>query len=308
MSRYLSYVFLTREHQSWMMQQCSHGATMASLNQDIIKRISLRLPPLPIQRRISSILSTYDDLIENNTRRIAVLEEMAQRLYEEWFVHLRFPGHEDVTFTETEHGRVPEGWERVELATLMDFKGGSQPPKSEWVKKAEDGYVRMVQIRDYATDSHIAYVPDTKKLRKCEPLDVMIARYGASVGRICWGLEGAYNVALVKVVPKKDRHREYLRSALSSHEIQELLIGMSGRAAQAGFNKSILNSIFMMLPQESGLVHKYDEFVSPLRRQTLNLRAKTDNFRTQHDLLLPKLVSGEIDVSEANETLEDAVA
>lgn len=104
LSKYLSFTFLTHEHQSWMMQQCSHGATMASLNQDIIKRIPLRLPSIEQQKIIVDILSTYDDLIENNTRRIEILEEMARRLYEEWFVHFRFPGHEEVSFKESELG------------------------------------------------------------------------------------------------------------------------------------------------------------------------------------------------------------
>jgi type I restriction enzyme S subunit len=92
LARFLSYAFLTEEHKSWMMQQCSHGATMASLNQDIIRRIPLRLPPVPVQHRIASILSAYDHLIENNTRRIAILEEMARRLYEEWSSGFGFRG------------------------------------------------------------------------------------------------------------------------------------------------------------------------------------------------------------------------
>ncbi|MGK2906749.1 MAG: restriction endonuclease subunit S, partial [Desulfuromonadales bacterium] len=91
--RFVSYCFLIEAHKTWMMNQCSHGATMASLNQDIVKRIPLRLPPLETQRKIAAILSTYDDLIENNTRRIKILEEMAQAIYREWFVNFRFPGH-----------------------------------------------------------------------------------------------------------------------------------------------------------------------------------------------------------------------
>ncbi len=305
-TRFLHFYFFSQDWRETIEANKLAGATVDRIPLTHFPNFPINLPPLSTQRRIASILSAYDDLIENNTRRIAILEEMARRLYEEWFVHFRFPGHEDAEFIETDQGRVPKGWEQVDLASLMDFKGGAQPPKSEWVSKIDDGYVRMIQIRDYATDTHIAYVRNNKKLRKCEPQDVMIARYGASVGRICWGLEGAYNVALVKVVPTVASHREYLRSALSSHEIQELLIGMSGRAAQAGFNKSILKSIVVTLPRDRELVGKYEEFAVPLRRQTLILKAKNANLRAQRDLLLPKLVSGEIDVSEANMSLEAA--
>jgi type I restriction enzyme, S subunit len=98
---FVSYFFLTEEHQRWMSNQCSHGATMSSLNQEILERIELPLPPLPVQRRIAGILSAYDDLIENNLRRIRILEEMARSLYREWFVNFRFPGHEKVSLVDS---------------------------------------------------------------------------------------------------------------------------------------------------------------------------------------------------------------
>ncbi len=94
---------------------------MGSLNQDIIEiAIPFDLPPLPVQRRIADILSAYDDLIENNNRRIAILEEMAQNLYREWFVHFRFPGHEHVKMVDSELGPIPEGWEVSTIGGVSD--------------------------------------------------------------------------------------------------------------------------------------------------------------------------------------------
>ena len=117
-SGFVSYFLLTDEHKQWIMNQCSHGATMASLNQDIIWRIPSRVPDLPTQRKIASILSSYADLIENNTRRIAILEEMAQAIYREWFVNFRFPGHENVKLVDSPFGKIPEGWEWKCLSDL----------------------------------------------------------------------------------------------------------------------------------------------------------------------------------------------
>ncbi|MEG3954807.1 restriction endonuclease subunit S [Microcoleus sp. herbarium2] len=109
-SRFLSYYFLTENHKQWMINQCSHGATMATLNQAIISRIPLLIPPIHTQRKIVSILSAYDDrLIENNTRRIEILEEMARSIYREWFVKFRFPGHEQVQMVDSELGLIPQG-------------------------------------------------------------------------------------------------------------------------------------------------------------------------------------------------------
>ena len=76
-----------------------------------LQAFEVRVPPLPTQRKIASILSAYDDLIENNTRRIAILEEMAQAIYREWFVNFRFPGHENVKLVDSPLGQIPEGWE-----------------------------------------------------------------------------------------------------------------------------------------------------------------------------------------------------
>jgi type I restriction enzyme, S subunit len=110
-SLFASYFFMTEEHQQWIMNQCSHGATMSSLNQGILERIELPMPSLSVQRRIAGILSAYDDLIENCQRRIKILESMARSLYREWFVNFRFPGHENIPLVPSPVGDIPQGWE-----------------------------------------------------------------------------------------------------------------------------------------------------------------------------------------------------
>jgi type I restriction enzyme S subunit len=128
--RFVSYCFLIEAHKRWIINQSSHGSTMTSLNQDIIGRILLRLPPLSVQKKIVAILSAYDDLIENNTRRIKILEEMAQALYREWFVEFRFPGHEKVKMEKSTLGKIPDGWIVANLSDLVDFVRGVEPGSS----------------------------------------------------------------------------------------------------------------------------------------------------------------------------------
>lgn len=177
------------------------------------------------------------------------LEEIGQVLYRNWFIKFDFPDKYGKPYKSnggemwnSEKGEMPAGWRIGSLTELMDISGGTQPPASEFKDCKEDGYIRLVQIRDYDTDEHITYIPDTHKLRKCTSEDIMIARYGAAVGRILSGLDGAYNVALVKVIPKEKSYREYLRFYLNSEEFQSRLRSMSGRSAQAGFNKNDLAS------------------------------------------------------------------
>ena len=109
--RFASYAFLRPYHKEWMLRQCANKATMASLNHDVVRRITLPLPRLGTQRNVVSILSAYDDLIDNNRRRIVLLEEAAGLLYREWFVHFRFPGYAHVEIVDG----IPEGMEAAVL-------------------------------------------------------------------------------------------------------------------------------------------------------------------------------------------------
>jgi type I restriction enzyme S subunit len=103
------------------------GSTVDRIPLVSFPKFEINLPPLPIQRTIASILSAYDDLIENNTRRIAILEEMAQMLYQEWFVKFHFPGHEQVKMVESELGMIPEGWRVVSFFDIAEVLSGGTP-------------------------------------------------------------------------------------------------------------------------------------------------------------------------------------
>lgn len=166
------------------------------------------------QRRIASILSSLDRKIELNNKINADLEEMAQAIFKSWFVD--FEPFKDGKFVDSELGMIPEGWKVISLSEIMKYNGGSQPPASEFIDTYQEGYIRFIQIRDYDNDSHITYIPISKRNKLCDELDIMIARYGAALGRICWGLKGAYNVALAKVTPIKSYYREYLRCYLNT--------------------------------------------------------------------------------------------
>ncbi len=297
-TRFLFFYFFGEDWRRTIRKNTLSGATVDRIPLTALPSFEIDLLPRPAQDRISSILSAYDDLIENNTRRYKLLEQMAQMLYQEWFVNFRFPGHEKIKMVESELGPIPTGWSVRSLDSMMDFQGGSQPPKSEWCEEPRPGYVRMIQIRDYESDNHVGYVKDLKQLRKCSELDVMIARYGASVARICWGLNGAYNVALVRVVPLILNLREFLRSFLSSEALQSLLIGMSGRTAQAGFNKSILQAIKTPFPSDGELLQRYEEIAGSIRQLELTLKKANKNLKITRDLLLPRLVSGEVSVEQ----------
>ena len=144
---------------------------------DVVQNLEIMVPDYEEQKRISGILKSLDDKMVANTEVNKNLQEQAQSLYENLIA-------DDQAST------------LVSLADLMDYAGGSQPPASEFIFEEREGYVRFVQIRDYDNDSHITYIPVSSRNKLCEEHDIMIARYGASLGRICAGINGAYNVAL----------------------------------------------------------------------------------------------------------------
>jgi type I restriction enzyme S subunit len=174
---------------------------------------------------------------------------------------------------------LPEFWRWEWFTDVMDVEGGTQPPASEFVDTARPGYVRLVQIRDFESDSHITYIPDSPKWRKCCRSDVLIARYGASLGRICTGLEGAYNVALAKVVPTDRVHLPFVYHLLRSDYFQGPLAAGGGRSAQAGFNKGGLSVIPLPIPplsEQRAIAHilgTLDDKIELNRRMSETLEA-----------------------------------
>ena len=254
----------------------SRSGTFPQITYSELSRLEVKLPNRVIQKQILGILGAIDDKIENNRRINANLESQAQALYKQWFVDNR-----------------SDDWEIKSLSDLMDYQGGSQPPASEFIDKPQDGYVRFVQIRDYASNSHPTYIPIAKKNKLCNKKDIMIARYGASLGRICFGLEGAYNVALAKVKPLENYYREFLRCYLSSNEFYDGINMKGNRAVQAGFNQSDINSFMISCPKQDIFV-AFENIVSKILDKRLVLQQENETLATLRDTLLPKLMNGEI--------------
>lgn len=310
--RYLSYVFLGEQHKQWMIQQCSHGATMASLNQDIIRRIPLRLPPLPPQQRIAAILSAYDNLIENNTRRIAILEEMARRLYEEWFVHFRFPGHETAEFVETELGCTPQGWRFQTVAQTFEITGGGTPSKTveeywaegtiEWFSPT-DLTRAGTTFMDGSSSKITALGLRKSSARLFPPFSVMMTSR-ATIGAVAINTsEACTNQGFITCIPN-DRFPLYLLLHWLRDNV-EMFISLASGATFKEISKGVFKEIKLLVPPRD-IADRFERTVGPMMHQALLLQRKNANLRAQRDLLLPKLVSGEIDVSNPEETAMEA--
>ena len=312
--RFLSYCFLTDDHKQWMMNQCSHGATMASLNQAVICRIAFRLPPPPIQQGIASILSIYDDLIENNTRRIKMLEDMAQMLYREWFVNFRFPGHQKVKMVDSELGPIPVAWtvEPLEAVCKRVTDG------SHWSPQTVESVHLMASSKDMhrwgltlSTCRKIAKeVFDTLVRNDCKPLagDVLITKDGANYLKFCFTVENDMDVVLLSSVaiirPNPIRaSSHFLAFYLSDESVKTRL---AGRVSGAAIPRIVLKDFryFKVVVPPMAIQNHFVQIVEPMVALCWRLINKNTNLRSTRDFLLPKLISGEVPVQAAAEAME----
>ena len=267
------------------------GSTFSNLTTDTIRNFPI---PYPESRyKIAAVLSAYDDLIENNTRRIKILEDIAQTLYQEWFVHFRFPGHENVLMVESPLGPIPQGWEVKQLGEMCDVLMG-QSPKSEFYNEVGEGLPFHQGVTDFGQRFPTDRVYCTVQKRIAEVGDILFS-VRAPVGRI--------NVANKKIVigrglsaiRSKSGDQAFMLQQLKDKFQEEDTMG-SGTIYNA-ITKVDLLGIQLLKPAKS-IVAEFEEFADPISMELANLTMKNANLCQTRDLLLPKLISGEIDVSE----------
>jgi type I restriction enzyme, S subunit len=282
----------------------AYGAAQPNISPSLIEQQSIPLPPLPVQRRIASILSAYDDLIENNTRRIAILEEMARRIYEEWFVRFRFPGHEGVRMVESQLELVPEGWLVQAASTAMDINPSTKVPK--------EGLKPFLAMNCLSDGSMLIDTPgerDGNSGSKFRNGDTLFAR-------ITPCLENG-KTGFVQFLPSDDAvafgSTEFivLRSRTLTPEFVYLLArsdafrenaikSMSGASGRQRVREACFGTFLLANPDQETLA-KFAAVTRPMFQLIQSLAHKNSNLRTTRDLLLPKLISGELDVSAVPE-------
>lgn len=285
------------------------GAAQPLLTQSRLKTLEFSIPTLPTQRRIASILSAYDDLIGNNTRRIAILEEMARRLYEEWFVHFRFPGHERVKMVESEFGEVPEGWAiraLVEVATVNahSIRKGEAPHEIQYIdiKSVSTGRVDRTQEMLFAD-------APSRARRVVRSGDIMWSAVRPNLRAYALILDPTPNTIAstgFATISPREVPFSVLYPALTRDEFVEYLVNHATGAAYPAVNQKDFEAARLVVPP-GNLLEEYNQLVEPMLLLAHRLALKNTNLRTQRDLLLPKLISGEIDVSQlADPSLESA--
>jgi type I restriction enzyme S subunit len=254
------------------------GAAQPKLSQGNLRRIQIPLPPLPIQRRIAGILSAYDELIENSQRRIKILESMARGLYREWFVHFRFPGHESVPRVPSPLGEIPKGWEVGRLDDVLVLQRGFDLPKASRI----EGTVPIIAATGI-TGFH-------NEARAKAP-GVVTGRSG-TIGEVLYVQEDFWplNTSLwVKEFPNSEPL--YAFYLLSSLDLKQFNSG----AAVPTLNRNDIHGTNVVVPPRS-IQKRFQDFTGSMLAKSRTLDQQIQNLRRTRDLLLPRLLSGQINV------------
>ena len=277
-NRYVYYYMTSQPFQGELKARAT-GSTVEGLRQPALMKCRLSLPELPLQHRIASILSTYDTLIENNTKRIRLLEKMAENLYKEWFVRFRFPGHENV---EMENG-LPKGWKVKKYEDELNVKYGKGLPTDKLTKDGFPVFGSNGQIGYYTS-----YMYDTPQ--------ILISCRGASSGVVNISLPKSFitnNSLICEMTNKTESVFEYLKYYFLNTNLVQYQTG----SAQPQITINNIVKLKLLIPS-TDIQIKFADKVRTLDKEVGNLQHQNSLLARQRDLLLPRLMSGKLEVKE----------
>jgi type I restriction enzyme, S subunit len=281
------------------------GNSNPTLNRNHIHGIDITIPDLRSQEKITGILSAYDDLIENNLRRIRLLEESARLLYREWFVHFRFPGHEHVKIVDG----VPEGWEKQHIGDFCTKIGSGATPRGGASSYQTSGItlIRSLNIYNYNFhDDGLVFINEQQASKLSNVIvksgDVLINITGASVARCCLvpkrHLPARVNQHVMIMRPDSSTVcSEYLMYAINSKGQKQFILNIAGAggATREALTKDTITNLSLLIPDHM-LMKEFCIFTSENFSQIETLQKQNNKLRAARDILLPRLMNGEIAV------------
>ena len=285
------------------------GSTIKHLSAEKLAKVEVNFPPLPTQQRIASILSAYDELIENNQRRIKILESMARALYREWFVYFRYPGHKSVPLVPSTLGNIPQGWEVKRLDQVCrSIQDG------DWIETKDQGGedFRLLQISNVGIGEFIEtgnrrfITHETYSRLRCNeiiPEDLLVARMPTPIGRgwlatkMPWRMITSVDVAIIRVERVVVQPIFLAQAWNETSNLQRIAVQATG-TTRLRITRRELEALEFVIPTQA-VQQRFVDIVHSQRTLIETLKQQIQNLRTTRDALLPRLLSGQIDVDVA---------
>ncbi|KPL23574.1 MAG: hypothetical protein AMJ75_05795 [Phycisphaerae bacterium SM1_79] len=301
--RYVYYYLQTLD-----LNRFNSGAGVPTLNRNDLDTLEVAIPPIPIQHKIAAILSAYDDLIENSTRRMRILEETAQMIYQDWFVNFRFPGHESVRMVESELGLIPEGWMVKRVDDVSTLHRGKSYRSADLVDEGGLPFLNLKCIDrggGFRYDGIKRFRGEFKDSQTAKPGDIIIAvtdmtqerRLVAHAARVPDISErvAVMSMDLVRVDSNENIPTEYLYGMFRFSDFSDAVKQHANGVNVLHLNPERIGEFKFILATED-LTARYATICTDLYQLCDTLHIKNNDCRRTRDLLLPRLISGEIDV------------
>ena len=305
---YVRYIMSTKSFKLFL-ENFATGATIKNVSLDAMRNFEFYAPRKDLQDKIAKILSNYDNLIENNNKRIKILEEMAQKIYKEWFVDFKFPGHETTTFKDSPLGKIPNDWEVKKVVELSTLSKGKSYKSSELVDKKDglpflnlkcverDGGFKREGLKWFCgkyNDNHVVLpediimaVTDMTQERK------LVARPARIPHN--WYKKYIMSMDLVKLVANNDINKTYLYSLLKYSNFSDEVKNYANGVNVLHLNPQNIEQFELVVASEP-LRNNFWEIAKRIFNQIDVLYLKNENLKQTRDILLPRLISGEINV------------
>jgi len=301
----IKFIYYLLKNYKKFIKTFSNGTTYESINKEQIGNLIFNIPSEKKERRkIASILSAYDELIENNNRRIEILEEMAQTIYKEWFVHFRFPGHEKVEMIDSELGKIPEGWEISDLGKIAKNK------KESFVgqKHIELPLLDLARIprKSLIVNNYGKYNEINTSRIIFEEEDILFGSIRPYFHKVIFAMKkGITNVSVLIIKPfNPNLMFPYLFWFLFDENTIKWATKQSGGTKMPVISWKILKRKKIIIPGNKILL-KFNEIIFPIIHVIKTLNRTNENLKKTRDILLPKLISGTIDVSDLDIKIEE---
>lgn len=292
-NKFLYYYFFSDEWRATIAENTIVGATVDRIPIAKFPEFPISLPPLKEQKRIADILSAYDNLIENNQKQIKLLEEAAQRLYKQWFIDLRYPGHETTPIVDG----LPEGWKRCRMDEKFKTVLGGTPSRANpnywngnvaWINSGEVNNLRIMKASECITELALE-----KSATKMMPVHTtVLAITGATLGQVSYTeIETCANQSVVGIIDETELFSMYLYLFVSTNI--KSMIGKATGGAQQHINKDIVNEYKIILPEEH-VIKKLNIFTAPIFNKIADCYRQIEKLTESRDRLLPRLMNGEL--------------
>ena len=285
---------------SYYLMQCfdfsdfNGGGAVPTLNRNVLKSLKVDVPPLQTQQKIAKILSNYDDLIENNLKRIKLLEESARLIYEEWFLRFRIDGKKLEIDPDTD---LPFGWQDVLLTDYIDLLRGVEPGSSKYEEVKTDSNIPFIRVGDLSKRDSDIYVSKDLANNKIIDKDDILLSLDGSPGKVRFGLSGCYSTGIRKAVSKqKNVSSIFIYNLLNSPYIQGLIEAYATGATILHAGSSV-KKMRLVLPTDE-VLDKYNNIEMKKFQLILNLSDENKLLKEARDILLPRLMTGMIDTDD----------